>query len=292
MSDVRARTLAASQFNRVSRRQLLALGFTASAIQHALTAGRLVIAEPGVLAFPPVLAHDDWGKWMGATLTEPGTILSRRSATAAHGLWHGRRAKETVTRPGIGGPSHLGGLVVHRSATLEGDRTRLNGIPITTVPRTLLDMAAEVSPQALARLVREAVRLERCTLAEIGDTLGASKGRRGAGRLSAVLVRYSGLPLQRARSGAEIRALETLRAAGRQLPLLNVRIAGEEADLVWAGLRTIIEIDGGPFHLDVGEDARKEALWVAAGWTVLRLPSDDVYERPHHLLELAPNVRE
>lgn len=85
-----------------------------------------------------------------------------------------------------------------------------------------------------------------------------------------------------------MRALEVLRVAGRPLPKLNVRIAGEEADLSWSRRRLIVEIDGGPFHLDVGEDARKQACWEEAGWTVRRLSSDDVYEQPHRLLELAP----
>ena len=87
-----------------------------------------------------------------------------------------------------------------------------------------------------------------------------------------------------------MRALEVLREAGRPLPGLNVRIAGEEADLSWSQMRLIIEIDGGPFHLDVGEDARKQARWETAGWTVRRLPSDDVYDHPERLLLLAPTT--
>jgi very-short-patch-repair endonuclease len=67
---------------------------------------------------------------------------------------------------------------------------------------------------------------------------------------------------------------------------LNRVIAGEEADLVFAERRLIVEIDGGPFHLDRGADARKEAAWTSAGWTVRRLPSEDVYERPENLLAL------
>ena len=72
------------------------------------------------------------------------------------------------------------------------------------------------------------------------------------------------------------------------MPQLNERIAGEEADLSWRKERLILEIDGGPFHLDVGEDARKQAVWERAGWVVRRLDSDDVYERPHLLIALAP----
>jgi len=82
--------------------------------------------------------------------------------------------------------------------------------------------------------------------------------------------------------------MEVLRDAKRPLPRLNARIAGEEADLSWPTVKLVIEIDGGPFHLDVGEDARKERTWERAGWTVRRIPSDDVYERPERLLRLSP----
>jgi hypothetical protein len=229
---------------------------------------------------------------MGATLTAPESFLSRFSAAAAYELWSLPRGLESVTRPGSGGPRRLGGVLVHYSATLEGDCRRLRGIPITSASRTLLDLAQAVSDRALARAVRDAVRLKVATLPELGDALGRYRGRRGSRRLAATIARYSGLPLERARSGAEIRAIEILRGAGRPLPRLNVRIAGEEADLSWPRLRLIIEIDGGPFHQDVGEDARKTAIWERAGWTVRRIPADQIYTDPHRLLTLAPNVRE
>lgn len=288
MRDVQLAQLAGRQFNRVSRRQLAELGFTDKAVRHRVAAGRLVIVEQGVFAIAPVLAHDDWGLWMGATLTCPGSALSHASAICGYGLSSFPRHLETVTRPGTGGPRRHGGILVYRSSTLSGETATLEGIPITTVPRTLLDQAARASERALARYVREAVRLEWITLPALGDALGAFRGRRGAGRLAAAVSRYAGLPLDRARSGAEIRAMEVLREAGRPLPKLNVRIAGEEADLSWPGRRRIVEIDGGPFHLDVGEDARKEAVWRSAGWIVDRLDSASVYARPELLLQITP----
>jgi len=72
---------------------------------------------------------------------------------------------------------------------------------------------------------------------------------------------------------------------------LNVKVAGEEADLSWPRERLIIEIDGGPWHLDEGEDARKEAAWTAAGWRVLRIADVAVYRQPSRLLELARHGR-
>jgi hypothetical protein len=288
MRDGEVARLAGEQFNRVSREQLRRLGLSDEAIQHRVAAGRLVIVEQGVFAIAPVLEHDDWGRRMGATLTAPGTVLSHVSAAAAWGIWSAPREFETVTRPGSGGPRRHGGVLAFRSLRLAGECTALRGIPITTVERTLLDLARSVSRKALARAVREAIRLRLTSLDVLVDAVGRAAGRRGTKALAAALARYSGLPLERARSGSEVRALEVLRDAGRPLPRLNVRRAGEEADLSWTRERLIIEIDGGPFHLDVGEDARKQTCWEAAGWTVRRLPSEAVYESPSSLLALAP----
>jgi very-short-patch-repair endonuclease len=51
-----------------------------------------------------------------------------------------------------------------------------------------------------------------------------------------------------------------------------------------------VEIDGGPFHLDAGEDGRKQRIWQSAGWTVLRIPSEAVYESPAQVLAVSPTV--
>lgn len=287
MRDARLIGQAAKQYNRVSRSQLSELGYSDHAIQHRLNDGRLVVAEPGVFAVAPLL-DDDRGRWMGATLTAPETYLSQVSSAAAHDFWDAPRHFETVTRPGSGGPRRFGGVLVFRSILLAGDTTTLGPIPITTPERTLIDLAAHLSEKALAAAVRDAVRVGATSLPRITDCLARHRGRRGCAHLRRAITRYSGLPLQRARSGAEVRALEIIRDARRPLPQLNVRIAGEEADLVWRDHRLIIEIDGGPFHLDVGEDARKQAAWERAGYTVHRLPSAAVYESPYRLLALAP----
>lgn len=289
MRDVRIERLAGSQFNRVSRAQLEGLGLTSKAIERRVAGGHLVAVEQGVFAVPPVLPHDDWGRWKGATLTAPGTCLSHASAGVAWGFLGREGRLITTTRPGDGGPRRHGGVLVFRSSVLDGDATTLRGVAITTVPRTLLDLAPRLTDRALARAVREAVRLKLTTVEAIADCLGRHLGRRGSLRLAAVIARYAGLPLERARSGAEVRALEVLREAGYALPRLNVLVAGEECDLSWPS-GTIIEIDGGPFHLDAGEDARKQACWEAAGWVVRRIDSDDVYERPNRLLALARAV--
>jgi hypothetical protein len=205
---------------------------------------------------------------MAATLTAPETYLSHASSAALHGYWDRRRQIETVTRVGSGGPRRIDGLFVYRSLTLAGHTTTVDGNPTTTPERAIIEMAPYVDDRGLARAVREALRTKCSTSADLLRAVDNHVGRRGTRRLLRALARYGGLPVSKARSGAEIRALMLLRDAGRASPRLNHEIAGEEADLSWREERLIIEIDGGPFHQDVGEDARKEAVWLAAGWRV------------------------
>jgi hypothetical protein len=288
MTDVRVVELAALQHNRFSRAQVAALGIADSAIHARVHSGRWVAVHEAVFAIAPVL-DDDAGRWFGAVLSAPESRLSHASAAAAWGFWDRRRGVEVITRPGSGGPRRLDGLLVHRSETLAEDSTVHRGVPITTVERTLLELAPHVGRRLLARCVREALRLRLTTVAALVELLaGRHRGRRGSRRLLRVVADYAGLPVERCRSGAEVRALEILRDAGRPAPRVNAEIAGEEADLSWRALRLIVEIDGGPFHLDVGEDARKQGCWESAGWTVRRLPSDDAYEAPERLLALVP----
>jgi very-short-patch-repair endonuclease len=95
------------------------------------------------------------------------------------------------------------------------------------------------------------------------------------------------LKLHRCRSDAEALAVVILAGAKLEPGAINVRIAGEEADLSWADRRLIVEIDGGTYHQDKLEDARKTAAWRAAGWQVERVPAADVYDNPERLIRAA-----
>jgi very-short-patch-repair endonuclease len=288
--DVRIIELAARQHNRFSRRQLAALGVPTRTINARVDQNLWVQVHQAVFAVAPVL-DDERGRWMGATLTEENSVLSHASAAAAWGFWSDRRDVEIVTRPGSGGPRRLDGVLVYRSETLAPDTTTLHGIPITAVPRTLLDLAAHFRGSLLSRCVREAIRLRTTSTREVMEALlGRHHGRRGSRRLALTLSRYEGLPIHRARSVSEVVALQILKAHARPDPRFNRRVAGEEADFSWPAHRLIIELDGPDFHRDVGEDRRKQAIWTAAGWRVERLPSPTVFDEPERLLALAPTA--
>jgi hypothetical protein len=262
-------------------------GLSPGDVAYRVATGRLVATHEGVFAGRPFL-DDQRGRWMAATLTAPQTYLSHASSAALHGFWRRRRRVETVTRAGNGGPRRIDGVFVYRSKTLAGNTMTFDGIPTTTPERAIIEMAQYVDNRDLARLVREALRIRKITAEGLLRAVDAHFRRRATRRVLHTMARYAGLPVSKARSGSEIQALIVLRDGHRPMPRLNQRIAGEEADLSWADERLIIEIDGRPFHQDVGEDARKEAVWRAAGWRVRRLASDLVYDDPRQLLALAP----
>jgi hypothetical protein len=176
--------------------------------------------------------------------------------------------------------------VLH-SQTLDGETTIHEGIPITTAERTLVDLAGHVSDRQVGRMFREAIRLKTTTARRIAATAARHPSGRGSPFLAQLAARYATLPYTRTRSNPEARALELLHDAGIEPPLVNVRINGEEADLVWRERELIIEIDGPDYHRFRDEDARKQAIWERAGFVVRRVPSDVPYDDPGRLVALA-----
>jgi very-short-patch-repair endonuclease len=193
-----------------------------------------------------------------------------------------------VTRPGTTGKRRSGRLLVFHSTTLDGETTRFQGIPITTAERTMIDIAAAgLRGRQTGRMFREAMRLRVATMPALGRTLARHRGERGTRELAELVERYTGIPYHRTRSDAEALALELLHDARLPPPHVNMKVAGEEADLTWREAKLIIEIDGPQFHQFADEDARKQAIWEAAGFDVERIPSDDIYHQPRELLRLA-----
>jgi very-short-patch-repair endonuclease len=284
--DVELRGLAARQADVVAAWQLLEAGLTRRMIDHRVQTRGWRVVHPGVyaLANAPLTRRQ---LWIAATLTTPESVVSHASAGACWGIRPFSGGFETVTRPGSGGRRRMGGVLVFRSSTLEGDTTRHEGIAITTAERAVIDLAAHLSARATAKAFREALRLGRSTTQRMRLTLARHRGRRGTHLLNELATRYAGLPYRRTRSDPESRALELLHDAGVQPPRVNTRIAGEEADLAWPERGLIIEIDGPQYHRFPDEDARKEQRWKAAGYTVRRIATDVVYDHPAALIALA-----
>lgn len=262
-------------------------GVSPDAIRHAIASLRPV--HDGVHAS----GHEELTqlqRWWAATLTAPGSVLGFASAGAFHGFYDDPPSVVIVVRPGNGGPKQFGPLLVCRSATLEGDVAWYDGLPVTTPARTVLDLVAQLSRARGDRTVREALRVGAVDDEALARILIRHTGRRGVVRLRAFAREYSGLPATRCRSDAELLGLALLRNAGISLPNVNVKIAGHEADYSWPAHRRIVELDGPDFHKHPTHDLRIQRRWERAGWSVGRLPTDDVYSRPSRLLALAPSA--
>lgn len=258
------------------------------AYDHATRDLRAVFPGVHVTGFGPITQDQIW---RAATLTAPDTALHVASAAALFGVRSSPGPIVTVVRPGTRGVRHSHGLRVAYSASLEGNLTTVRGIPTTTLERTLIDLWLALPPRQRSKLLRESLRLEQTTPIALLAAIHANRRRRGTAALRAELQQRMHLPFHRCKSDAEAFGLVVLDDAGVDIPEVNERVAGEEADFWWPALGRIIEIDGPQWHRFKEEDARKTAIWRAAGLQVDRIPSDLVFDAPRELLRLAPPPR-
>ncbi|HYY21020.1 MAG TPA: type IV toxin-antitoxin system AbiEi family antitoxin domain-containing protein [Thermoleophilaceae bacterium] len=140
----------------VTPAQLRHLGLGASAIDHRVAAGRLHVVHRGVYA----VGHpwlDRPGRRMAAALAcGPGAALSHRTAADLWGLRQTAAARIDVTVPTRAGRKPRSRIRVHRAQLASAEVTMVDGIPVTTVPRTLIDFAEAVPERSVERALDEA----------------------------------------------------------------------------------------------------------------------------------------
>ncbi|HYH54159.1 MAG TPA: hypothetical protein VD761_08510 [Solirubrobacterales bacterium] len=132
---------------------------------------------------------------------------------------------------------------VHFSSILAAeDRTHREEIPVTSVPRTLLDLAIRARPDQLDRLLERAEELELLDLVAVEALLDRAGGHRGRGRLRRSLALYEPDP-SFTRSRFERVFRRHVRAAGLPAPSMNFNVAGYELDAYWPEYRFAVELD-------------------------------------------------
>lgn len=278
-SDAFIAWLAERQHGVVATWQLLAAGLTHREIEVRLRKRQLHSIYRGVAAVGHTTISQE-GRWMaGALAGGPGAALSHRAAGAHLQLCRWRGAPE-VTVPTWRRSTPR--LRFHSSALPVDEVGIRGGIPITTVPRTLLDLASILDRRGLERALNEAEVRQLGDTLSIADLLARHPRRRGAATLQAILAENR-LGLTVTRSELEEKFLAFIRARGLAEPDLNASIhVGDrhyEADCLWRRQRLIVELDGvrfhGTAHARLRDPARKRRL-LLAGYRVITVTWRDL----------------
>jgi predicted transcriptional regulator of viral defense system len=287
--DEAVAAVARRQHGVFSHADAVALGASRRAIAHRLNDGtweqvaRRVYRLAGT---PPT--------WRGNVLAAvfaagPDSVASHRSAAALHGLpgfpegpLHVVRWRETDHRSAVG--------PVHRSRRLlDRHMTVVDGIPVTTVARTIFDLAACLHPKRVERALDNSLAMGLATLADHRAVLDdlAKRGRAGTRLVRRLLDERSAAYVPPA-SELEARFLDIVRDFGLPMPEREVVLGDDggpvgRVEFVYRQARLLIELDGRRHHmakLDFEADRARDNRFAAAGWRVVRLTWDMVTRRP------------
>lgn len=262
--------LAEKQHGVVARRQLIEHGLSAELIKGRLAAGSLMPLHLGVFALGHLRIGRE-GRWMAAVLAfGPKAVLSHSSAAELWSIGRSRGFPEVTRRSG---GSRRAGLRLHQTRILEPvDVTVEAGIPVTSIERTLLDIARGYDDRQLERAVVDADRTGLLRWPRLRLLLDRTPLRPGAGRLQRVASRISPQALD-AKSPTEVDFLALCREAGLPEPAVNVLVEGYLVDFLWPAERLVVETDTYTYHGDrlaFEHDHERTVALVAAGYEVHR----------------------
>lgn len=284
-AGLRLAGLAHRQHGVVSIRQLRRLGYSHKSVGRAVVAGRLHRLHHGVYA----VGHTNLsleGRCLAAVLASgPNALLSHYSAGWLLGLISTRPVPVHVTTPVP--RKRRDGIRIHRSETLmKSDRTLERGVPVTSVARTALDLAAIVRFRNLRRLLRRSEELRVFDLGDFRSVLVRNRGHRGTAPLSRALALYEPPRLTRSELEREFAAL----AEQMGLPAFatNFSVAGYELDVYWPELRFAVELDvyaTHGAHEPFEEDRLRDEDLKLAGVELTRVTGHRLEREPLQVME-------
>jgi len=258
----------------VTHAELLAVGFSGSGIQRKVRKGELFREYPGVYRVGHRAPSLEASYLAAVRACGEGALLSGKAAGYLYGLLKGSPPPPEVTTPT---ERNVKGIKTRRSKTAQG--TTYRGIPITTVAQTLIDLAAELNLDDLARACHEAGVRHGTTPRQVERLLTTQPG---AGKLRTIMRGDTHVTL----SKLERRFLELLKAHGLPLPITNKVASGRRVDCHWPGKLTI-EIDSYTFHNSRHSwehDRKREREARARKEDFRRYTYGDVFEHPEQMI--------
>jgi predicted transcriptional regulator of viral defense system len=265
----RIASIARLQRGRVSRKQLLVVGIADRTIYHLASRGFLRRKHRGVYAVghtAPAPLADETAALLACG---PHAVLSHRTAARMRKLVPEGDTSIHVTIRGRHG-ARPDGVHVHRTNRLTRSEVEIvEGLPVTSPARTLIDFAGDAALPALERAIEEALIQPIVTERQLRRAAARANGSRGAARVLAVLAAQREPGITRSMAERRFRAL--IRAAQLPEPRTNFRMHGHSLDAYWPDLGVVVEVQSQKFHLTkaaLERDTRKAAKLTAAGLTV------------------------
>jgi hypothetical protein len=200
----------------------------------------------------------------------PRAALSYGSAAALWGVDRERRNGIEVSVPVCLAPRD-GDIYVYRRPNLrESEVVVRDGISVTSLIRTFIDIAARLDRTNLERAVNEADRLDLIDPLTLAEALAQHPGKHGVGRLRDMLCEGT---FQLTDSELERRFLRLVGEAGLPMPLTQQYVNDFRVDFYWPELGLVVETDGLRYHRTPAQqsrDGRRDQVHLAAGYTPLR----------------------
>jgi putative AbiEi antitoxin of type IV toxin-antitoxin system len=272
--------IARRQHGLVTRKQLLDAGISKEEIRRRIQKGALLVVHRGVYRVghkaPSIEA-----RFLAAVLAcGDGAVLSGHAAGYLWGLIKGTAPPPEVTSPKR---RKVRGVRTRHARRGEIEATTWRGIPITTVPRTLVDLSSLLPFDDLARACHEAGVLHRTTPRQVEKVVRKRPNTPGAKQLREVMHGDVHVTL----SALERRFLERLDEASLPHPLTNKSADGRRVDCRWPEHKLTVELDSYRFHNSRRaweQDRRREREAYARGDQFRRYTRDDVFEAPEQML--------
>jgi REase_MTES_1575/Transcriptional regulator, AbiEi antitoxin len=282
-SDANIGALADRQHGVVATWQLIQLGMTERAIKHRVDTGRLHRIHRGVYAVGRRNLTRR-GYWMAAVLAYgPKSAISHRTAAALHELKPTAQRKIDVTLPTT--RRNRPTIRVHTGSLTPEETTTHERIRVTTVARTIVDLAAVLDPDQLLRVIEQGERMGVLDFLALRKATARAEGRPGAATLRQILATYTEAPPTR--SELERTFLSRIEQAGLPRPIINATAAGLEVDFLWPEQRLIVELDGRAYHTNpraFEQDRLRDATLLRAGYRVLRITYRRLQDEPGKVL--------
>jgi very-short-patch-repair endonuclease len=280
-TDVIAGEIAARQLGLITTEQALAAGITPSRVRARHRSGKWKRVRHGVFAI--VGAPHTWEQSVLAAVlaSGPGAVASHFSAAALHKFPDAiREAIEVTLAPGT--HARVRGVRVHRPQLLpEHDVRVVDGIPVTTFARTLVDCTGRWSLGQIARALDAGLVRNQVTVWSVERSLSVLRQAPGRhpSKLWTLLAERGTGPID-SESRPEIRMLRVLRDGGLATPTQQhwVRFGTDKfrLDLAYPDAKLAIEYDGWDTHRTraaFDADRRRDRILQLNGWVVLRLTS-------------------